>query len=748
MSAPPAPSRERLGRVRDRLEAGDLLAFLYALVLVRQAFWLLPETTAWLASIGVAALLGFLRLRSRRIQPRLPAAFWLGTAAPLGLFWAIHLPYPDVGFDNLNYHILHGERALRGLLAIPGDFYPTYFPFLNPAPDMLAALLRAILGYRLGTIGSTLVLVWTGALLFRALERVIGSRVFRALAVLWVVCSEGVLWEVGNYMVDLYGLPLLLEAALLVLPGEEEAARDPFDDLPLIGLLLGSAVAFKLTNLVFAVAIGVVLLGRLVVTRSLCRNRRRAALSCMLAAAAFLLPLAPHTLLLWWTTGSPVFPHFNALFRSPLFPPFNTRDERFGPTSPLQALVWSVVSVFRPERLGEMGRTSGRLALGFLGAIAALLVRPRDRRLFGLAVIVILGSILWSFGSGIHRYGLFAELAGGLVLALLAERGLTAASGRGRAARIAAWLPIVVFGVQSLVILAYVRSDWSGRPTVFHEPRTAWKELRRVGFDRDLKRELPAGLKDALPTLAGWVDAVPTTSGLMALLTPRLPIVGLGVGTYFELPVNQARFEEALGVLRGHPLASLAFDEDLESARRNLARRGFVVRREIRYELPFFSSQRRFDIVMLEIEPPPVRPGQEGRVLSARELLLRRPPVSPAGRREDIGLLGSIDDPAEGAEIRGTLVVRGWARMPGQDLTVGVVLDGIERPVDELRRTARPDVESVVPGLGSCATAGYEARVVLRPEDAGSHELAVVLRAPDGRERHYPGRRIVVLAGP
>ena len=91
--------------------------------------------------------------------------------------------------------------------------------------------------------------------------------------------------------------------------------------------------------------------------------------------------------------------------------------------------------------------------------------------------------------------------------------------------------------------------------------------------------------------------------------------------------------------------------------------------------------------------------------------------------------------------------MRGWARVPGQDLTVHVVLDGVERNPDEFRRTSRLDVEAAVQGLGSCTTAGYEARVVLGPEDAGGHELAVVFRSRDGRERHYPGRRITVVAG-
>src|SRR5262249_23510870 len=161
--------------------------FLYTVALVREGFWLVPEPAAWVLTLLVATCAALLRFRTRPARPRLPAAFWLVVAAPVALYWAIHLPYPDCGFDTLNYHVLHGERALRGLLAIPGDFYPYYFPFVNPAPDIVSAILRALLGYRLGTVGSYLVLVWTGAVLFRALERRVPFATPRAFAVLWIL---------------------------------------------------------------------------------------------------------------------------------------------------------------------------------------------------------------------------------------------------------------------------------------------------------------------------------------------------------------------------------------------------------------------------------------------------------------------------------------------------------------------------------------------------------------------------------
>lgn len=591
-----------------RFEAGDLLAFLYALVLLREGFWGLPETLAWVASFAVAALLATLRLRTRTPNPPLPRAFWLGVGVPVGVFWVLHLPYPDIGFDNLSYHILHGERALRGLLSIPGDFYPFYFPFLNPAPDTLSAMLRLAFGYRLGTIGGFLATLWTGAILYRILEPVLRSRGVRVAATLWIVCTEGILWEIGNYMVDLYGLPLLLEAALLAIP-DQENDKSLLDELPRVGLLLGVAVAFKLTNLVFAVAIGAVFLANLFLgTRR--HDPKKFALTFALAAVVFLLPAAPHMLYLWWTTGSPLFPHYNAVFRSPYFPAINIRDGRWGAQSFLGSVTWPVVSAFHPERLGEMGRTSGRHALACLGAILALVLRTKDRRLRGFAVVLIAGSILWSFGTGIGRYAVFAELCGGLVLVLLAVSGVEAASRTGKTVlcSLAVGASIALLGAQSLLVLNCLEpGDWSGRATAFYQPRWALKEIRHAGRDRDLVRALPPEIKELLPTLAGWIDVTYKTSGLMALLAPRLPQVGLRMEPVFDVPANKARWDAAMRQIGKRPLAALAWADDIEDARKELARHGFVTRREIRFDLPFFGEWTSLPLVAIVVgapEPP------------------------------------------------------------------------------------------------------------------------------------------------
>ncbi len=103
---------------------------------------------------------------------------------------------------------------------------------------------------------------------------------------------------------------------------------------------------------------------------------------------------------------------------------------------------------------------------------------------------------------------------------------------------------------------------------------------------------------------------------------------------------------------------------------------------------------------------------------------------------EDHGFPASIDVPLEGAVVRGALDVTGWSQTPeGPGEIVEFRVDQDRRAPSSFTRTPRRDVAAAIPGLGSCGTAGYEARIAPLPGDAASHILRVVFRAPDGRVR-------------
>jgi hypothetical protein len=120
-------------------------------------------------------------------------------------------------------------------------------------------------------------------------------------------------------------------------------------------------------------------------------------------------------------------------------------------------------------------------------------------------------------------------------------------------------------------------------------------------------------------------------------------------------------------------------------------------------------------------------------------------PVDFEGRPEDASLIGGLDTPHEGSSVHGELLARGWARLVGEDLAVTLLLDGVPRRPRSMTRVPRPDVAHVLPQLGDCSTAGYEARFAFEPGDEGPHEMRAVFQAKDGRVRHYPLRRFTWL---
>ena len=122
-------------------------------------------------------------------------------------------------------------------------------------------------------------------------------------------------------------------------------------------------------------------------------------------------------------------------------------------------------------------------------------------------------------------------------------------------------------------------------------------------------------------------------------------------------------------------------------------------------------------------------------------MTLVEPQGEPAGW-EDFDLLGAVDAPSNGSVVRGPVEVRGWARVPGEDLDVSIRIDDEIRVVRNWRRVPRPDVCAVVAGLGECSTAGFEGIIDMNPADEeGTHYFDGVFRSRAGAVRHYPPAR-------
>lgn len=604
--------REWSGRIRRRAEFGDALLFLYTLVFVRQFLWTLPsDALAWLLTVVLACVVWGAYVAAKEAEEeRLPRAFLYVVALPLLLVYLLRVAFVDLSFDVANYHIALGERSLHGLPFRAGDFFP--FFSVNPAPDMVTALMRAALGYRLGTLVNYVALLWTGAILYRLLP--FRRPLLRAGLVLAVLFTEHILFEINNYMVDLLSLPLLLEATRIVLRRDEADGRDaarPTRHLFQLALLTGMAVAFKLTNLAFVIPLA--LLYGFDLLRQRAHVDRRELVRLLPALLIFLAPIAPFSVFIYRETGNPIFPFYNPVFKSPYWPDWPNPggwDGRWGPQGPIETLLWPFALLFRLARVAEIPVYSGRLTIACAVSVICLLLARFarvERRVLRLSFITLAGALLWSATSGYVRYVTYLELTGGLVIAASVAQLLRRQESKTRAPL--ATLAVVLLAASAAQIVAAavytLRYEWAMRPSLLTESRLYRREASYLLRDRSLKRFLSEEDRAAIAPVEAWVESDMKTSGIMMLLKPGAPLVNARTPEFFFSAQGKDKFARTINSLAGRKLYSLSFVEDLGQSLDLISKRGLEPGPVTFLKVPFYSSYVRPGMALIEINAPP-----------------------------------------------------------------------------------------------------------------------------------------------
>jgi len=346
----------------------------------------------------------------------------------------------DANWDLRNYHLYNGWAALHDRLAIdlaPAQLQSYFMPWLDVGYFLLAVkgsplLAAAVLGalHGLAFVAVTMVAwltlegdarrPWLAPLL--ALAGCLGSAMF--------------LSELGNSMGDNTTAPLIIGALALAL---HAARTDAARHWLLAGLLLGLALALKLTNAPYALGLGVAAL----VTRGhWTRRLRGAALMTVAAALVFALVAGPWFWRMYQQFGNPLFPQFNHWFGSPLALPLPNNDTGHLPKNAVQMLTWPLLIVADPRRISELGMYqlvwSALYLLAAWAIVQAVLRRagrgwtglPAPNRLAArmLAAFVMVSLAAWTAVFSIHRYLIALELLAPLALWLLARHALPAAS--------------------------------------------------------------------------------------------------------------------------------------------------------------------------------------------------------------------------------------------------------------------------------------------------------------------------------
>ena len=356
-------------------------------------------------------------------MPRSALLAVIGIPATLCAVWTV-LAGKDVNWDLLNYHYYVAYELLGGRLG--QDFYAAsaqsylnpigYVPFYLLAStwhSLFASLALAVAAS--ASLAFLFLLAWRLFAHQPSRERVVfailGTSLGAATAVFWPM--------VGTSMLDPWLAALMLGGVLLLVDPDALGARRAL----IAGALFGAAAALKYSNAVFALAALVLVFGRS--ARVLLAYTAGASLAVAVLAG-------PWCVALFREFGNPVFPLFNAWFRSPYAPPVNLVSERFSPHGIVDALTL-------PLRMMTVGRSvyietpapDVRVAALIAAALALPLLRsasasPRalrleDRRTFAFLAFA---GVLWVLTSSNGRYGVVVLLLAGLCLARLVERML------------------------------------------------------------------------------------------------------------------------------------------------------------------------------------------------------------------------------------------------------------------------------------------------------------------------------------
>lgn len=359
----------------------------------------------------------------------------------------------DVDWDLLNYHYYNGFAAATDAWEhnyFPAQLQSYYVPTLDYISYLLIKYLPPVwVGIVIGSFQG--LNFW---LVFRIAATVIRARMQWLQWVLWFGCaivamhSPTSVIELGNTMGDLIVVVPILAGILLLLTlyvPREVSTRDATWLLFAAGLVFGIALGMKLTIVIFVVAAAVAFLV------TLNRESLRRILVFMAGTTVTLLLTAGY----WFIDmaakfGSPVFPLYNALFKSPYEVSTDFMDTRFLPQTKIewlfQPFYFTFGSSYRIQEIPFQNLTFAAiyvlLALLVITLTVRVLTRARatvepsvssDLRSAQIRLVIffVLGYVLWEKLFSIYRYMSSLELLAPIVALLIIEWIVSIESIRG-----------------------------------------------------------------------------------------------------------------------------------------------------------------------------------------------------------------------------------------------------------------------------------------------------------------------------
>lgn len=376
--------------------------------------------TYWALLLGQSLVLCLFAPQTR---PELKIAWSPGQLALLAYALMI-LPYavvPSYNYDDLTSHLfIPRQTQMFGEFEFSPLFAPGLSPCLIPIGSFTALFLLG--GENAVRLLQVSLFVFSFAAIEVCARHYWGPRV-ALLAILFAALSPYTCWMVGIVFTD---STLLLAATFLLIFSIDFLKRPSALQLPGIGLLAGLGYLAKqqMIFLLVPLAIPLAFLTLRLFAKEPATTLKNLLLACLLCIGVLAPPLIHNYVL----SGNPIFPFYNAVFRSPYWPPENLKDGRWSQPFGIKAL-WNIT--FDGSKFIE----NIRYAFGFSALVFAPLLLLRCfadvlRKQYA-AVLLVLCAIGYAFVA--HKVtGLYMRYLVGLIPPLSLALGIAVAEAAAR----------------------------------------------------------------------------------------------------------------------------------------------------------------------------------------------------------------------------------------------------------------------------------------------------------------------------
>lgn len=465
---------------------------------------------------------------------------------------------PDKAYDTINYHIFLQNSQFAD--NINWNFFPgglgTFIPAL---PDKVFYFFRLLLGFRLGTILNTFVLV----IIFQQLLIIFNKLLYKekqetnnnkylVIAALFTVSTEYILFNIGTYLVDIIVIPILLELLSTYLFNEKYSQKLSY----FFALLIGLSFTIKSASISFVIPLLLLYLFKF---------RKSIDVKTIITSILLIItPSIPYMVFSYISTGNPTFFMLNKFFKSPYFPIENFKDTRWGPTNILETISWPFIALFHPEKLSELQVYSGRLPLGLITTLIGipfLLTKKwyQNKGLLELIIFFLTSLLIWIITTGYIRYALPLEIIAGVITILIIHELLI--NNRKTLKKIGiAFLSLAI--IQSIYgnTIFITGRNWNLEKSFFIEPSKHIENFSLLGQDHENQM---IEFTSELSNISNWIIiGKNVTQGFIPYTEGKTKIIYLNWKQFSPTPL----VIESLKDIKDEEFYSLIRPEDLQES--------------------------------------------------------------------------------------------------------------------------------------------------------------------------------------